>query len=332
MLITYPFVDNFRGKNMNLVQFFLVMSRKNCIFATRIMAHDAYSLKENHITVSVYMDKIPQSFSRLEASGYGQFPLDDDRPAILVTNDDGYDAGGIKALVESLRGLGRIIVCAPDSPRSGYSASFTCMRPINLLSLSDDGEVAVFACNGTPVDCVKIALHRLFHVRKPDLILSGINHGGNDSVSVMYSGTMGAVLEGCAVGISSIGFSLLNLSPMADFTNVLPITRSISEQVLANPMPRGVVLNVNIPDVVEPKGIRVCRQSDGYWESEYHYLEGDEKTDMAWFQVTGTYINNEPEATDTDRYWLDREFVSVVPTTIDQTAYRHFGQFDYLEK
>lgn len=278
------------------------------------------------------MNSIPQSFPHPEASGYGQLPLDADRPVVLVTNDDGYEAKGIQALVESLRGLGRVVVCAPDSPRSGFSASFTCTRPINLMLVSDDGEVAIYCCNGTPVDCVKIALHRLFHERKPDLILSGINHGGNDSVSVMYSGTMGAVLEGCAVGISSIGFSLLNLNPMADFTNVMPITRSVSEQVLANPMPRGVVLNVNIPDVEEVKGIRICRQADGYWESEYHYLEGDEQTDMSWFQVTGTYVNKEPEATDTDRFWLDHDYVSVVPTTIDQTAYRHFELFGYLER
>ena len=101
---------------------------------------------------------------------------------------------------------------------------------------------------------------------------------------------------------------------------------------MANPTPRGVGLNVNIPDVAEPKGIRICRQADGYWESEYHYIEGDEQTDMSWFQVTGTYINNEPEATDTDRYWLEHDYVSVVPTTIDQTAYRHFELFDYLVK
>ena len=119
---------------------------------------------------------------------------------------------------------------------------------------------------------------------------------------------------------------------MADFTHVMPIARSITEQVLANPMPRGVGLNVNIPDVAEPKGIRICRQADGYWESEYHYIEGDEQTDMSWFQVTGTYINNEPDATDTDRYWLEHDYVSVVPTTIDQTAYRHFELFDYLVK
>lgn len=266
------------------------------------------------------------------ASGFGQLPLDANRPAILVTNDDGYEAGGLVSLVTALRGLGRIIVCAPDSPRSGYSASYTSSRPINLSLVSDDGEVAVYFCNGTPVDCVKIALHRFFHERKPDLVLSGINHGGNDSVCVMYSGTMGAVLEGCAVGIPSIGFSLLNLSPMADFTHVIPIARSITEQVLANPMPRGVCLNVNIPDVAEPKGIRICRQADGYWENEYHYIEGDEQTDMSWFQVTGTYINNEPESTDTDRFWLEHDYVSVVPTTIDQTAYRHSDLFDYLVK
>ena len=269
---------------------------------------------------------------RPEASGFGQLPLDTGRPVILVTNDDGYEAGGIKALVKTLRGLARIIVCAPDSPRSGYSASFTSNRPINLALVSDDGEVAVYYCNGTPVDCVKIALHRFFYERKPDLILSGINHGGNDSVCVMYSGTMGAVLEGCASGVASVGFSLLNLSPMADFTHVMPIARSITEQVLAHPMPRGVGLNVNVPDVAEPKGIRLCRQADGYWAEEYHYLEGDERSGMAWFQVTGKYINNEPDATDTDRYWLELGYVSVVPTTIDQTAYRHFEMFEYLVK
>ena len=159
------------------------------------------------------MNKTSQLPPRPVASGFGQLPLDANRPAILVTNDDGYEAGGLVSLVTALRGLGRIIVCAPDSPRSGYSASYTSSRPINLSLVSDDGEVAVYFCNGTPVDCVKIALHRFFHERKPDLVLSGINHGGNDSVCVMYSGTMGAVLEGCAVGIPSIGFSLLNLSP-----------------------------------------------------------------------------------------------------------------------
>lgn len=278
------------------------------------------------------MDNTFQAFSYPEADGFGQLPLSEGRPVILVTNDDGYAAGGIAALVEALRGLGRIIVCAPDSPRSGFSASFTCTRPVSLQRISDDGEVAVYACSGTPVDCVKLALHRFFSEQKPDLILSGINHGGNDSICVMYSGTMGAALEGCAVGIPSIGFSLLNHNPKADFSAVLPVVRNITGEVLAHPMPRGVVLNINIPDVPQPRGIRVCRQAEGYWEKEYHFIEGDENEGQSLFQVTGVYVNAEPEATDTDRYWLEREYVSVVPTTVDQTAHSHLSSFSYLER
>lgn len=276
------------------------------------------------------MDNTFQAFSYPEADGFGQLPLPADSPVILVTNDDGYQAGGIRALVDSLRGLGRIVVCAPDSPRSGFSASFTCTRPISLRRISDDGEVVVYACSGTPVDCVKLALHRFFSHRRPDLILSGINHGGNDSICVMYSGTMGAVLEGCAVGIPAVGFSLLNHDPKADFSATKSIVRLIVEQVLANPMPHGVVLNVNIPDIATPLGIRVCRQAEGYWEREFHFLEGDENQTEARFQVTGVYVNAEPEATDTDRYWLEHDYVSVVPSTVDQTSYHHLGSFGYL--
>lgn len=272
-----------------------------------------------------------QAFTYPEADGFGQLPLSDGVPVILVTNDDGYAARGINALVDSLRGMGRIVVCAPDSPRSGFSSSFTCTRPISLQLVSDDGEVAVYSCSGTPVDCVKLALHRFFSQRRPDILLSGINHGGNDSICVMYSGTMGAALEGCAVGLPSIGFSLLNHSPQADFSAVLPFVRAITQQVLEHPMPKGVVLNVNMPDVAQPKGVRICRQADGYWDKEYHYLEGDEQSGIARFQVTGVYVNREPDATDTDRYWLEHDYISAVPTTVDQTAVSHLGSFAYLE-
>lgn len=278
------------------------------------------------------MDNTFQAFTYPEADGFGQLPLDEGRPVILITNDDGYQAGGIRSLVESVRGLARVIVCAPDSPRSGFSASFTCTRPVSLSRISDDGEVAVYACSGTPVDCVKLALHRFFVDRKPDLILSGINHGGNDSICVMYSGTMGAVLEGCAVGIPAIGFSLLNHDPKADFSHVVPVTRAITESLLSHPMPQGVSLNVNIPDTESLRGIRVCRQAEGYWEKEFHFIEGDENQGQSLFQVTGVYVNAEPDATDTDRYWLEHDYVSVVPTTVDQTAYRHLRSFDYLEQ
>lgn len=273
-----------------------------------------------------------QAFTYPEADGFGQLAMPAQGPVFLVTNDDGYAAGGINALVGVLRELGRVIVCAPDSPRSGFSASFTCTHPVALRRISDDGEVAVYACSGTPVDCVKLALHRFFAERRPDLLLSGINHGGNDSVCVMYSGTMGAALEGCVVGVPSIGFSLLNHNPAAKFSHVLPMVRSIVEQVLSHPMPQGVILNVNMPDVLLPKGVRICRQADGYWDREFHFLGGDENLGDAEFQVTGVYINREPEATDTDRYWLEHDYISVVPTTVDQTAFQHLGSFGYLEQ
>lgn len=273
-----------------------------------------------------------QAFTYPEADGYGQLELKDDEKVILVTNDDGYSALGINSLVESLRGLGRIIVCAPDSPRSGFSSSFTCTRPVTLQRLSDDGEVAVYACSGTPVDCVKLALHRFFHHRQPDLIVSGINHGGNDSICVMYSGTMGAVLEACAVGVPAVGFSLLNHSPQADFSASVSITRSITQQLLDHPMPKGVVLNVNIPAVNDIKGIRVCRQAAGVWIKEFHHLDGEENDGIASFQVTGEYLNTEPESTDTDRYWLDHDYVSVVPSFVDYTCHERLADFNYLEK
>lgn len=268
-----------------------------------------------------------------EPSGYGQFPSDPQgRKMILVTNDDGYQAGGIKALVDSLRGLGRIIVCAPDSPRSGFSASFTCTRPVSLKRISDDGEVAVYACSGTPVDCVKLALHRFFAEKEPDLIVSGINHGGNDSICIMYSGTMGAVLEGCVVGIPAVGFSLLDHRREADFSQAKLYTHDIVKALLEHPMPYGVGLNVNIPAVQELQGAKVCRQADGYWWKEFHYIEGNEEDGEALFQVTGEYQCRESEASDCDRYWLDRGYVSIVPVGVDYTHHAHLADFQYLDR
>lgn len=262
-----------------------------------------------------------QAFTYPDADGYGQLSLPDDRPVILVTNDDGYAAKGINCLIDTLRGLGRIIVCAPDSPRSGFSASFTCTHPVDFSRLSDDGEVAIYSCSGTPVDCVKLALHRLFSERKPDLIVSGINHGGNESICVMYSGTMGAVFEGCVVGVPSIGFSLLDHRYEADFTASLPFVRQIVEHSLQQTLPVGIGLNVNIPFGNEIKGIRVCRQAAGRWEQEFHYLNGDENQGTSSFQVTGVYVNLEPDATDTDRFWLEHGYISIVPQHVDYTAH-----------
>ena len=277
------------------------------------------------------MDNTFQAFTYPQADGYGQLSLPTDRPVILVTNDDGYLAGGISALVKSLRGMGRIIVCAPDSPRSGFGASFTCTCPVTLRRVSDDGEVAVYACSGTPVDCVKLALHRLFSERHPDLLVSGINHGGNDSICVMYSGTMGAAMEGCVVGIPSVGLSLLDHRPTADFIEAVSVACGIIGKMLDHRLPDGVLLNVNIPAGSDVKGVRICRQAIGKWEEEFHYIEGDENEDQASFQVTGVYVNQEPDATDTDRYWLERNYASVVPQHVDYTAHRYLDDFAYLE-
>lgn len=272
-----------------------------------------------------------QAFTYPEADGYGQLPLPDDCPVILITNDDGYMARGINCLIDCLRGLGKIIVCAPDSPRSGFSASFTCTHPVSLSRISDDKEVTIFSCSGTPVDCVKLALHRLFNLRKPDLILSGINHGGNESICVMYSGTMGAVFEGCVVGIPSIGFSLLDHRYEADFSSSLPFVRKIVEMAIKQPLNSGICLNVNIPNTKEIKGVRVCRQAAGRWEQEFHYLEGDEMQEAAKFQVTGVYVNSEPDAEDTDRYFLEHDYVSVVPQAVDYTSHASLEFLKYFE-
>ena len=271
-----------------------------------------------------------------EPSGYGQLPTNDDRPTILITNDDGFQAQGIAHLVSSLRGLARIVVCAPDSPRSGFSASFTCTRPVTLRRISHDDDVIVYACSGTPVDCVKLALHRFFSQKEPDLIASGINHGGNDSICIMYSGTMGAVLEGCVVGIPAIGFSLLDHRHDADFTPATSFIRSITESVLAmclrKEWPHATGLNINIPAVTELKGVRVCRQAEGFWWKEFHYISGNEDADEAVFQVTGEYANREPGSTDTDRYWLEHDYISVVPVGVDYTKHAEVSAFSSLNR
>ncbi len=268
-----------------------------------------------------------------EPTGYGQLPPDPKgRKTILVTNDDGYGAPGLVYLTGVLRDLARIVVVAPDGPRSGCSSSFTSTKPVTLKRVEDDGDVALYACSGTPIDCVKLALHRLFSQVHPDLIVSGINHGGNDSICIMYSGTMGAVLEGCVVGVPAIGFSLLDHRREADFSATGEYIRDITAQVLANPMDRGVSLNINIPATADLKGVRVCRQAKGMWWKEFHYVEGDENSGEATFFVTGEYRNEEPEATDTDRYWLERGYISVVPVQVDYTSHNHIGQLGYLER
>jgi 5'-nucleotidase len=254
----------------------------------------------------------------------------DSRPLILVTNDDGIEARGIAALCNALRGLGRIIVVAPDGPRSGHACSFTCTRPLELRLLSDDGDVARLTVSGTPVDCVKLAFHRIFPKRRPDLLVSGINHGANSSICVVYSGTMGAAIEGCIVGVPAIGFSLCDHRPDADFTTATAYVRRIAQQVLTHGLERGICLNVNIPSGGSIQGVRVARQADGYWTREFDHIE--DQPDCEVYRVTGEYANREPEAADTDEYLLARGYVTVVPTQVDLTAHRRLESVRFLEQ
>lgn len=239
------------------------------------------------------------------------------RPLILITNDDSIDAPGIHHLAECVRSLGDVYIVAPAHPHSGQSAALTVGAPLRIVEKpsATDG-VRLFTVNGTPVDCIKLALHTIVP-RQPDIIFSGINHGSNSAVNVTYSGTMGAVLEGCMQGIPSVGFSLLHHSMKADFSLSTAFVAGIAATVLEKGLPKGVCLNVNIPARVIPQGIKVCRAARGRWTDEYkRYLD---PLGVPFYWLTGHLVNEEPDAEDTDEYWLNRRFISVVPVTADQT-------------
>ena len=245
------------------------------------------------------------------------------RPLILISNDDGYQAKGISELMEMVRTLGDILVCAPDGPRSGQACAFSATTPLTLTQRRQEEGLEVWSCNGTPVDCVKMALANLCPCQ-PSIIIGGINHGDNASVNTHYSGTMGIVMEGCMKYIPSVAYSLCDSHADADFEPLRPYIQYITKHVLENGLPVGVCLNVNFPlsyglKVDTYKGIRVCRMSKGSWYNEttrFHHPRGYDY----WWMI-GHYRNDEPEATDTDRWALDNGYVAVTPTTIDVTAY-----------
>ena len=240
------------------------------------------------------------------------------RPLILLSNDDGYRAKGINELITILRDIADLVVVAPDGPRSGASAAITSVHPLQYIQISDTEGVAVYKCNGTPVDCVKLGLSSIVP-RRPDLIIGGINHGDNSSVNVHYSGTMGVVIEGCLKGIPSIGFSLCDHDEDACFEPCYPYILRIVTEVLEKGLPYGTCLNVNFPKMEAYKGIRICRQTDGVWTKEFEPCQHPKGGHYFW--LTGVYQNNEPEAEDTDHWALDHGFVAITPTQIDMTAY-----------
>lgn len=254
-------------------------------------------------------------------------------PLILITNDDGYAAAGIQALARTVAHLGEVYVVAPDGPRSGAAASITCTAPVSYKQLTSQPDypanIHLYACSGTPVDCVKLAWDNILP-RRPDLILSGINHGDNASISVHYSGTMGAVFEGCMKGIPSIGFSLYLQRgqryedyPVCDAA--LAAISKLCKQIIENGLPQDVCLNVNFPVANSFRGFQLCRQARGRWTAEWASATNPHGLHSYW--LTGQFQDLEPDATDTDFSALRAGYTSIVPITIDMTAH---GCFDDL--
>ena len=243
------------------------------------------------------------------------------KPLILVTNDDGIYAPGIASLVEVMKELGDVVVVAPDKAQSGMGHAITINSTLRMNKVKIYGVLHEYSCTGTPVDCVKLAVNKILH-RKPDLCVSGINHGLNMSISVIYSGTMSAAVEGAIEGIPSIGFSLGDYSLEADFTAAKKIVRTLAMKVLENGLPADVCLNVNIPKApaIELKGIKICRQTRGNWIEEL-----DERKDPSgnqYFWLTGKFQNFEPDAEDSDVWALKHNYVSVVPVQFDMTSHK----------
>lgn len=247
------------------------------------------------------------------------------KPLILVTNDDGITAPGIRTLIEVMLELGDVVVVAPDSPQSGMGHAITIndtlfCDPIKIDSTAVHKE---YSCSGTPADCVKLATQQILD-RKPDICVSGINHGSNSSINVIYSGTMSAAVEAGVEGIPAIGFSLLDYSLDADFEPAKKYVKTITQNVLKNGLPKGVVLNVNIPKLSASKikGTKVCRQAKAMWVEDFDKRTNPQGRDYYW--LTGEFVNQD-KGTDTDEWALEQGYVSVVPIQFDLTAH-HFIQ------
>ncbi|MBQ9669036.1 MAG: 5'/3'-nucleotidase SurE [Prevotella sp.] len=252
------------------------------------------------------------------------------RPLILISNDDGYEARGINCLVDMLSPMADIVVCAPEGPRSGFSCAFSATTPL-LLTLRQRREgVEIWSCNGTPVDCVKMALAEIITDRRPDMVIGGINHGDNASVNSHYSGTMGVTIEGCMKYIPSVAFSICDHRADADFEPLRPYIVEFTRRVLAEGLPKGVCLNINFPVVEAFSGVRVCRMAEASWTNELRKCHHPRGYDYYW--MVGTYQNDEPESDDTDNWALQHGYIAITPTTIDVTAYEALRQMKDWEK
>lgn len=239
------------------------------------------------------------------------------RPLFLLTNDDGYQARGLLHLIKVAGEMADIVVMAPEHNASGVSTSITCTRPLHVRIVQETPAVKIYACDGTPADCVKMGLEH-FCPRRPSLVLSGINHGSNSSINIVYSATMGAVLEGCLDGYPSVGFSLLNHNPEADFSGCTAGIRRILQRLLEHPLPEWTALNINIPRLPadQIRGIRVCRQARAVWTDSLTPIT-DTDGASCW-KMTGKFVCPDP-APDTDERALAEGYISVVPIRPDLT-------------
>lgn len=249
------------------------------------------------------------------------------KPLILITNDDGISAPGIRALIEALSNIGEVVVVAPDSPQSakGHSITINDTLYINKISKENDA-VLEYTCSGTPVDAVKLAVNEILK-RKPDLCVSGINHGSNSSINVIYSGTMSAAVEGGIQGIPSIGFSLCDYNWNADFEPIKSFVKKITLEVLEKGLPENTVLNVNFPKLKENeiKGIKICRQAKAVWEEKFDKRITPQGRDYYW--LTGEFINQD-KGEDTDEWALANGYISVVPVQFDLTQHHAIQQLN----
>ncbi len=251
-----------------------------------------------------------------------------ERPLILVTNDDGILAPGLKALVDVVKNLGEIILVAPDSPQSGMGHAITIDEPLRLNEVDAFPDIRAFECSGTPVDCVKLAINVIEKERSIDLCVSGINHGSNASINIIYSGTLSAAMEASIEGINSIGFSLLDYSFQADFEPSKPFISSICRHVLKNGMSNGKLLNVNIP-TGKIKGVRLCRQGEARWKEEFQ--QGQDPRGKPYYWLTGSFENFDA-AEDSDLFALENGYISVVPSMHDLTHYAVMKELKHIEK
>ncbi|MAC62399.1 MAG: 5'/3'-nucleotidase SurE [Flavobacteriaceae bacterium] len=249
------------------------------------------------------------------------------KPLILVTNDDGITAPGLRNLIEVMNEIGEVVVVAPDSPQSGMGHAITINSTLYCDKIKvTDGPQLEYSCSGTPADCVKLAINELLD-KKPDLCVSGINHGSNSSINVIYSGTMSAAIEAGIEGVPAIGFSLLDFKWNADFKPLKEYIKKISLEALKKGIPKDVVLNVNFPLLKNGKikGMKICRQARAYWVEEFDKRTNPMGREYYW--LTGTFIN-EDKGEDTDEWALNKGYISIVPTQFDLTAHHSLQQLN----